>query len=77
MFSRTDISEHAFRQIVWSGGTFSVSVSKIIEFNQTASSQNLILALRTLDDDLDFRQPRYSIIAFSVHERENKSGSTA
>ena len=57
---RHDITSQAFRQIIWSSGSFTISVSKIIEFDRNETSQNLILALRMLQDDegFSFRQSR-------------------
>jgi hypothetical protein len=52
---RHDVSEQASRQVIWSGGTFSVSVSKILEFDSSSDSQNLAMAIDSLDNERQAR----------------------
>jgi hypothetical protein len=56
-----DLSEQAFRRTVWSGGTFSIAVTKIIEFDDDDASQNLVMAITVSmadDERLGSRQSR-------------------
>ena len=62
---RHDISSQSFRQVVWSGGVFTISVSKIIEFDRNETSQNLVLAMRLLDgDETHVPASRYTPVHF-------------